>query len=81
MTELNSHERNSILLLFLASNKNRVLTKDSIAEHIWGDYNDISYSYDFLYSHIKNIRKKLLEKGCKDYIQSVYGIGYKFLAD
>ena len=69
------------LLLLLASNKNRVLTKDSIAEHIWGDYNDISYSYDFLYSHIKNIRKKLLEKGSKDYIQSVYGIGYKFLVD
>jgi DNA-binding response OmpR family regulator len=67
------------LLLFLASNQNRVLTKDSIAEHIWGEYNDISYSYDFLYSHIKNIRKKLLEKGCRDYIQSVYGIGYKFL--
>ena len=66
------------LLLFLASNKNRVLTKDSISEHIWSNYNDISYSFDFLYSHVKNIRKKLVEKGCKDYIQSVYGIGYKF---
>jgi DNA-binding response OmpR family regulator len=66
------------LLLFLASNKNRVLTKDSIAEHIWSNYSDISYSFDFLYSHVKNIRKKLIEKGCKDYIQSVYGIGYKF---
>jgi DNA-binding response OmpR family regulator len=66
------------LLLFLASNKNRVLTKDSIAEHVWSNYNEISYSFDFLYSHIKNIRKKLIEKGCKDYIQSVYGIGYKF---
>ncbi len=69
------------LLLFLASNKNRVLTKDSISEHIWSNYNDISYSFDFLYSHVKNIRKKLLEKGCKDYIQSVYGIGYKFSAE
>jgi DNA-binding response OmpR family regulator len=69
------------LLLFLASNKNRVLTKDSIAEHIWSNYNDISYSFDFLYSHVKNIRKKLMEKGCKDYIQSVYGIGYKFSVD
>ena len=66
------------LLLFLASNKNRVLTKDSISEHIWSNYNDISYSFDFLYSHVKNIRKKLVENGCKDYIQSVYGIGYKF---
>ena len=69
------------LLLFLASNKNRVLTKESIAEHIWGDYADVSYSYDFLYSHIKNIRKKIVECGGKDYIQSVYGIGYKFASD
>jgi DNA-binding response OmpR family regulator len=69
------------LLLFLASNRNRVLTKDSIAEHIWSNYNDISYSFDFLYSHVKNIRKKLIEKGCRDYIQSVYGIGYKFTAE
>jgi DNA-binding response OmpR family regulator len=69
------------LLLFLASNRNRVLTKDSIAEHIWSNYNDISYSFDFLYSHVKNIRRKLIEKGCKDYIQSVYGIGYKFSAE
>lgn len=66
------------LLLFLASNKNRVLTRDSIAEHIWGDYNDISYTYDFLYSHIKNIRKKIMDNGGKDYIRSVYGIGYRF---
>ncbi len=69
------------LLLFLASNKNRVLTRDSIAEHIWNNYNDSSYSFDFLYSHVKNIRKKLVERGCKDYIQSVYGIGYKFSTD
>jgi DNA-binding response OmpR family regulator len=69
------------LLLFLASNKNRVLTKDSITEHIWGDYNDVSYTYDFLYSHIKNIRKKILDKGGKDYIHSIYGIGYKFSAE
>jgi len=69
------------LLLFLASNKNRVLTKDSIGEHIWSNFNDISYSFDFLYSHIKNLRKKLVQKGCKDYIQTVYGIGYKFSVD
>jgi DNA-binding response OmpR family regulator len=69
------------LLLFLASNKNRVLTRDSIAEHIWNNYNDSSYSFDFLYSHVKNIRKKLIENGCKDYIHSVYGIGYKFSTD
>ena len=66
------------LLLFLASNKNRVITKESIAEHIWGDYIDLADSYNFIYTHVKNIRKKIIEKGGSDFIQSVYGIGYKF---
>jgi len=35
-------------------------------------------NFDFIYSHIKNIRKKLMEAGCKDYIQAAYGMGYKF---
>jgi DNA-binding response OmpR family regulator len=66
------------LLLFLVSNKNRVVTKQSISDHIWGDYVDIYDSYDFIYSHLKNLRKKIIEKGGKDYINTVYGIGYKF---
>jgi len=66
------------LLTFFLANKNRVLSKESIAEHLWGDDIELVDSYDFLYSHIKNLRKKILEKGGKDYIQSVYGIGYKF---
>jgi DNA-binding response OmpR family regulator len=66
------------LLLFLASNKNRVITKESIAEHIWGDYIDLVDSYNFIYTHVKNIRKKIIEKGGNDFIQSIYGIGYKF---
>ena len=35
-------------------------------------------NFDFVYTHIKNLRKKLIENGCSDYIHSVYGIGYKF---
>jgi DNA-binding response OmpR family regulator len=66
------------LLVYFISNKNRVITKDSIAEHLWGDDMDASDSFDFIYSHIKNLRKKLLEKGANDYIQTVYGLGYKF---
>lgn len=66
------------LLLFFISNKNRVLTKESIAEHLWGDNMDMADSYDFIYTHIKNLRKKLVEKGCKDYMKTVYGMGYKF---
>jgi DNA-binding response OmpR family regulator len=68
------------LLIFFLANKNRVLSKESIAEHLWGDNIDMVDSYDFLYSHIKNLRKKIIEKGGRDYIQSLYGIGYKFTA-
>jgi len=66
------------LLLFLISNNNRVIAKETIAEHIWGDNIDMANSYDFVYAHIKNLRKKLQEKGLQDYIQTIYGIGYKF---
>lgn len=68
------------LLLYLVINKNRVLTKQSISEHIWGDFIDRTDSYDFIYSHLKNLRKKIIEKGGKDYIHTIYGIGYKFTA-
>jgi DNA-binding response OmpR family regulator len=66
------------LLLFFISNKGRVIPKGSIAEHLWGDYMDHVDSYDFIYTHIKNMRKKLLEVGCEDYLHTVYGVGYKF---
>lgn len=66
------------ILLFLISNKERVLTKESIVEHVWGDDSNAFDNFDFVYTHIKNLRKKLIEKGSRDYINSVYGIGYKF---
>lgn len=68
------------LLVFFISNRGRVLAKDAIAEHLWGDYIDQADSFDFIYTHIKNLRKKLIQSGSKDYITSVYGIGYKFLS-
>ena len=66
------------LLLYFLSNKNRVITKTAIAEHLSGDDIDQTNNHDFIYTHIKNLRKKLLDKGCIDYIQTVYGIGYNF---
>ncbi|PKP22442.1 MAG: DNA-binding response regulator [Bacteroidetes bacterium HGW-Bacteroidetes-21] len=66
------------LLLFFIVNKNRTISRESLAEHIWGDDADLSDSFDFLYSHIKNVRKKIEEAGGLNYIQTVYGIGYKF---
>ena len=68
------------LLLYLASNKNRVISKQTIAEHLWGDYVDHLENLDFVYQHIKNLRQKLQKAGARDYIKSVYGIGYKFKA-
>jgi len=66
------------LLLYFMYNQNRVLTKESIAEHLWGDHIDQADSFDFLYNHIKNLRKKIINAGSKDYIKSMYGMGYKF---
>lgn len=65
------------LLLFLVINRNRVLSKNAIAQHLWGDDMDFSDSYDFIYSHIKNLRKKITATGAIDCIRSIYGEGYK----
>lgn len=66
------------LLLYFIANKGKVVSKSAIAEHLWGDSIDIADNFDFIYSHIKNIRKKMVEAGGKDYIQAAYGMGYKF---
>lgn len=66
------------LLLYFLVNKNRVLTRQSIAEHLWGDYTDNLSNFDFVYQHVKNLRKKITGAQGKDYIGTVYGLGYKF---
>lgn len=68
------------ILVYLARNRNRVVTKESLAEYLWGDYMDQADSYDFIYAHVKNLRKKLSDHGCAEYLKTVYGIGYKFEA-
>ena len=69
------------LLLFLIANKNKVLSKSAIAEHLSGDMADMLDNYDFVYAHIKNLKKKLNDAGSSDYIKSVYGMGYKWEND
>ncbi len=69
------------LLLYLLANPNRVLTKEAIVEHLWGDDDvDSADSFDFIYTHFKNLRRKLGEQGADDYIQTVYGLGYRLRA-
>lgn len=77
---LNLTRKEFDILVFLARNKNRVVSKDSIAGLLWGDNMDDYLSYDFIYAHMKNLRKKLAGSGCEEYLQTVYGVGYKFEA-
>lgn len=67
------------LLLFFISNKNRVLSKSAIAEHLSGDFADMMDSYDFIYTHIKNLKAKLGDAGILNCVQNVYGMGYKWV--
>jgi DNA-binding response OmpR family regulator len=66
------------LLLFFLINKNRVLTKEAIAEHLWEDNIDLASNFDFIYTHLNNIRRKIKSAGGSDYIKTLYGMGYKF---
>jgi DNA-binding response OmpR family regulator len=65
------------MLLFFANNAKRVLTKQNIAEHLWGDFIDQGDSFDFVYQHIKNLRKKIQKATGTDILETVYGVGYK----
>jgi DNA-binding response OmpR family regulator len=67
------------LLIFFMTNRNRIVTKESIVEHLWGDQVILTDSFDFVYTHVKNLRKKIVAARGKNYIKCIYGFGYKFL--
>ena len=69
------------LLIYFVSNKNRVLTREAIAEGLIGEQADWMNSFDFIYTHIKNLRKKIVSAGGQDRIKTIYSIGYKFIAE
>lgn len=69
------------LLIFFVTNKNRVLTKEAIAENLLGDHADLMDSFSFIYTHIKNLRKKIMNAGGKDCIKTIYATGYKFITE
>lgn len=78
--KMNLTKKEYDLLLFFITNSGRMLSKEMIAEHLWGDSSDLLDNFDFIYVHINNLRKKLTVQGSK-YIQTVYGSGYKFISD
>lgn len=64
------------ILLYFIRNRERVISKEALAVSLWNE--DAGASYDFIYTHIKNLKKKLAEAGCDEYIKAVYGTGYRF---
>lgn len=76
--EVNLTRKEYDMLTYFALNKNRVVSKASIAEHLWGDHFDQGDNFDTVYVHMMNLRKKLSNISGKDYIKTVYGMGYKF---
>jgi DNA-binding response OmpR family regulator len=66
------------MLIFFIGNKNRVISKSALAEHLSGDLADMLDNHDFIYAHIKNLKKKLSEAGCGNYLKTLYGTGYKW---
>jgi DNA-binding response OmpR family regulator len=67
------------LLLYFIVNKNRVVSKQSIAEHLWGDHYNMADNYETVYVHTMNLRKKITAHTGTDYIKTIYGMGYKFM--
>ena len=67
------------LLLFFIGNRDKVVSKASIAEHLSGDMADMLDNHDFVYTHIKNLKAKLAEAGVRDCVKNVYGTGYKWV--
>ena len=67
------------LLLFFIGNKNRVVSKNALAEHLSGDIAGMFDNHDFVYAHIKNLKAKLSRAGCSDSIKTIYGTGYKWM--
>jgi DNA-binding response OmpR family regulator len=76
--KINLTKKEFDLLVYFISNANKIITKDAIAYNLWKNNADLAISSDIIYTHIKNLRKKLIEGGSKDYVNAIYGIGYKF---
>ncbi|NDV16336.1 response regulator [Muricauda sp. TY007] len=67
------------VLNYFLLNKNRLVSKEALAEYVWGDHSDNSDNFDFVYYQIKNLRKKLNDSGAGIRLESIYGVGYKLI--
>lgn len=73
------HRKEFDMLTYFLLNKGRLVSRGSLAEHVWGDHADDGADLDFVYAQIKNLRRKLKQSEAGVEIQAVYGIGYKLV--
>ena len=77
-TKLKLTRKEYDMLLYFILNPGRLLTREAIAEHLWGDFIDMADHFDFIYTHLNNLRRKIKQAGGENYVQTVYGMGYKW---
>ena len=65
------------ILQYLLINKNRVITRTQLTEHIWDNALEVDYDSNYVDVHMKNLRKKLSHYADIDWIETVRGIGYR----
>jgi DNA-binding response OmpR family regulator len=76
--KINLTKKEFELLIYFVSNADKIITKDAIAYNLWKNNADLAVSSEIIYTHLKNLRKKLVESGAPDYVEAIYGVGYKF---
>ena len=69
------------ILAYFLQRPNHLIDKAMLAEAVWGDHADQLDSFDFVYSQMKNLRRKLAEAGATIEIKAVYGFGYKLAVE
>lgn len=76
---INLNRKEYDMLYYFMIRPGKTLQKTTLAESIWGDHIEDADSLDFIYSQIKNLRKKLKLSHAEIDFQAVYGIGYKLV--
>ncbi|MBS7333565.1 MAG: response regulator transcription factor [Weeksellaceae bacterium] len=78
-TEIKLNRKEYDLLYYFLLRPEKVFQKTTLAESVWGDHIEMVDNLDFIYSQIKNLRKKLKDSGSEADLQAVYGVGYKLI--
>ena len=77
--EISLKKKEVEILDFFCNRINRLIDKDTLAEFVWGEDFESMGNYDFLYTQMKNLSKKLKESEASLELKSIYGVGYKLV--